>query len=89
MVAGLRMEGDVAGTGCSEVANQPVNRLHHQMNIDGRCNTMPAQRLADQRPDCEVGHIVIVHHVEVNQIGTRREHGVHFFTQTSKVRGKD
>src|SRR5690606_14468624 len=35
MVAGFRVEGDVAGTGIEEVADHAVPRTHHQVHVDG------------------------------------------------------
>jgi hypothetical protein len=37
------------------------------------------QGLADHRAKREVGHIVVVHHVKVDPIGTRSDDGLHFF----------
>ncbi len=59
------------------------------MHVDGCRDTVLAQGLADHRADREVRHVVIVHHIEVDQISARCEHGVHFFAQTGEVRGKD
>ena len=45
-----------------------------------------AQRRAHHRAYREIGHVVIVHHVEVDHIGTGRHHGIDFGTQPGKIR---
>ena len=43
-----------------------------------RCTSMGAlvrpDRLAHQRTDAKVGHVMVVHDVEMNQVGARRDH---------------
>ena len=50
---------------------------------------MLAQGLADQWADGQVGDIVVVHDVEVNNVCARLEHVVDFLAQLGKVGGKD
>ena len=49
--------------------------LHHQVHVDRRLDAVLAQRLAHQRADGEVRHVVVVHHVEVDEVGAGGEHG--------------
>lgn len=51
-----------------------INRYLH-MRPDG---------FAHQRADSEIGDVVVVHHVEMHQIGASGFNGPHFFTQTGK-----
>ena len=46
-------------------------------------------RLADHRPDGEIGDEMIVHHVEMNYVGTRGNHGAHFFAQSGEIGRKN
>jgi len=45
-----------------------VYRLDHQVDIDRSSNSMTAQSLANQRANGQIGYIVIIHHIEVNNI---------------------
>ena len=47
------------------------------MHVDGRRHAVVPQRLADHGADGEVGHVVIVHHVEVHDVRARRQHIIH------------
>ena len=46
-------------------------------------------RLAHQRADGEVGDVMVVHHVEVDQVGARALDRAHFLAQAREVGGKD
>src|SRR5690606_8726366 len=48
-----------------------------------------AQRLADQWADREVRHVVVVHHVEMHEVGAGRDHRVHLLAQPREIRGQD
>ena len=56
------------GAGLGEIRHDAVHRLHHQVHVERRLAERP-DRLAHHRPDGEVGHVVVVHHVEVHQVG--------------------
>ena len=64
--------------------NQRVHRLDHQVHVD-RNLYVRANRLAHQRPDGQVGHVMVVHHIKVHQVGTGRLYGAHLFAQAGKV----
>jgi hypothetical protein len=46
-------------------------------------------RLAHQRPDGQIGYVVIVHHVKVDQVGAGGNHGLHFFAKAGKIGRQD
>src|SRR5690606_10718945 len=81
VLAGFRVEGNVGGTGLNEITDDAVDRLHHQMDVDGGLEAVITQRLAHHGADGQVRHVMIVHHVEVDNVGTRRQHGVNVLTQ--------
>ena len=83
------MKTDQTGTGLGKIRHDPIHRLDHQVDIDRRSDAMLAQGLADQRANGEVRHVVIVHHIEMHPVSTRRQHGIHFFAQTSKIGGEN
>ena len=42
------------------------------MHVDRRSHPVIAERLTDHGPHCEIGHIVIVHDVEVHHVRAGR-----------------
>ncbi|MCY1547785.1 hypothetical protein D9M68_838620 [compost metagenome] len=89
MLGGFRVEGDVAGAGLDEVADDAIHRLDHQVHVDRRGDAVLAQRRADHRADGQVRHVVVVHHVEVDDVGTGGEHPVHILAQAGEIGGQD
>jgi len=89
MATRLRVKRDVAGTGRREVRNDAVNGLDHQVHIDRRLDTVLAQGLTNQRPDRQIGHELIVHDIEVHDIGAGIEYGGDILAQASKIGGKN
>jgi hypothetical protein len=59
------------------------------VHIDRRLDAALAQRFAHQRADGQVRHVVVVHHVEVDHVGTGREHGLDFLAQTGEIGRQD
>src|SRR6266700_5044552 len=57
------METYDRGFGLGEVGHDAVDRLHHQVHVDGY-GGVRLQRLAHLRADRQVGHVMVVHHVE-------------------------
>jgi hypothetical protein len=89
VLSGFRMERDEGGAGRREVRNDPINRLHHQVYVDGSLDTVFAQCLTNHRPDGEIRHVVIVHHIEVNDVSAGLDDGIDFLAQPGKVGGQD
>ena len=89
MLARLRVEGDVGGAGLGEVGDDPVHGLDHQVDVDGGGDPMLAQGLADQGADGQVGDIVVVHDVEVDDVRPGGEDVVHLFPEFGEVGGED
>ena len=81
----LGMKSDVARARLREIRNDAIHRLDHQVHVDRRGNTVLAQRLADQRADREIRHIMIVHHVEMHDVRAGGKHVLHFFAQASEI----
>ena len=80
---------DVGRAGLGEIRNDAVDRLDHQVHVDRRGDAVLAQRLAHQRPDREVRHVVVVHHVEVDDVGAGGEHRCDFLAESREVGGQD
>ena len=61
----------------------------HQVHVDRRRDAGLAQRLADQRADGQVRHVMVVHDIEVDPVGAGRQHRVDFFAQAGEVGRQD
>ena len=83
------MESDVAGARLGEIGNDAIDRLDHQMHIDIGGDAMIAQSFTHQRADGQVRHIMIIHHIEMNDIRARGDDVIDFFTQTGEIGGQD
>src|SRR5450830_925143 len=88
MVRSFGMESNDVGASLSKVRDDAVYRLHHQMYINNRIGHW-ANRFTDQRADRQVGNVMVIHHVKVNDICARSNHIGDFLTQLGEVRGKN
>ena len=89
MFAGFRVEGDVGGAGLDKVADDAVHRFHHQVNVDRGLDAVFPQCLAHHGADGQVGNIMIVHDVEMHDVGAGGEDIVDLLTQTGKIGGQN
>ena len=78
MLGSLGVKGDVTGASIGKIRNDAIHRLDHQVHVDRRLDAVLAQRLADQRTDRQVGHVVIVHDIKMDDVGAGGEDVVDF-----------
>jgi hypothetical protein len=55
------------------------------VDVDDRLREW-TDRFAHQRTDGEVGHVMVVHHVEMHQVGAGRHDVAHFLAQPREIR---
>mmetsp|Transcript_107725 Transcript_107725/g.170073 ORF Transcript_107725/g.170073 Transcript_107725/m.170073 type:complete len:260 (+) Transcript_107725:319-1098(+) len=79
------MKSNVGRAGFAEVFHNAINGRHHEMHIDWSGHTMVTECLANHRPDRQVWHIVVVHHIKVHHISTCCEHVVNLLSKFSEV----
>ena len=84
MLGSFRVEGDDIGAGLGEIGNDAINRLDHQMHVNRR-RSARANGFANQRPNRQIGHIMVVHHVKVNPVGARGDDVGHLLAQLGEV----
>jgi hypothetical protein len=89
VVGGLGVEGDVGGTGVDEVGDGGIDGADHEVDVDGGGDAMVAEGLADHGADGEVGDVVVVHDVEMDDVGSGLEDVVNLLAELGKVGGKD
>ena len=78
------MKGDEVGAGLGEIERKTVDRRDHEMDVD-RDRDMRADRGADHRTDGEIGHVMVIHHVEMDEIGTSILYRTDLFAKPGKV----
>ena len=79
------MKRDVGGAGCGEVGHDAIDGTNHQMHVDRRRNAVFAQGLAHQRADRQIRDVMVVHHVEVDQVRAGGQYRVNFRAEARKV----
>ena len=84
----LGMERNDVGTRLGEIGNDAIDRFHHQVHVDRGAGERP-DRSAYERADRQVRHIMIVHHIEMDQVCTRRDDVIHFLAQAREVGGQN
>jgi hypothetical protein len=89
VLARLGMERDVGGACLREIRHDAVDGFDHQVHVDGRRDARLAQCLTHQRADREIRHVVVVHHVEMDDVRARRQHGPHFLAEPREIGGQD
>src|ERR1700728_4758238 len=89
VLGGFGVERDVGGTGRGEIRHDAVDRAHHQVHVDRCLHAVAAQCRAHHRADGEIRHVVIVHHVEVNEVGAGLEHRIDLRAEAREVGRQD
>ena len=70
------MERDVRGPGISKILDDAVDGRHHEVDINRRRDAVLAQGRADHGADRQVRHVVVVHHIKVDDVRAGRERRV-------------
>jgi hypothetical protein len=71
-----------------------IDRLDHQVDVDrhrlavGPSGVRP-DRLADHRPDGQVRHVMVVHHVEVDPVGAGGDDVPHLLAEPREIGRKN
>lgn len=78
------MKGDEVGAGLGEIEGQAIDRRDHEMDVD-RDRDMRSDRGTDHRADGQIGHVMVVHYVEMDEICTGVLHRTDLFAESGKV----
>ncbi|MNH16599.1 hypothetical protein D3C79_762450 [compost metagenome] len=84
----LRMNRNVISARLGKCLDHAVYGCDHQVHINRRGNSVAAQGLAELRAHGQVGHIVVIHDIDMDDIGSRSQHLLGFFTQAGKIGGQ-
>ena len=79
------MKGDVSSPSVGKHTNEIIDRLYHKMNVDGRHYTVLAQCLAYHRADRQIGYIMIVHDIEMDNVSTGSQDRIDLFPKARKI----
>ena len=84
----LGVNGDEVAARLGESLQEGIDGFDHQMTIEQLVGMAP-QRGDDRRPEGDVGHVMPVHHVEMNPVRAGFVHGAHLFAELGEVGGED
>ncbi len=79
MISSLGVEGNDTGTGLGKILNHLIDGRDHQMHVDGGGDAIVPKGLTDHRADGEIGHIVVIHDVKMNDIGACSQYSIDLF----------
>ncbi len=88
MRASFRVDSDNVRARIGKSLQPIVDRGNHQMDIKGLCRVR-TQRLHDVRPDGNIGHIMPVHHVDMDPVAARFINCADFLAQPREIGGED
>ena len=91
---GIGVKADVVRPRVGKRSGQSVHRLNHQVHVNRHGRTrrrfgVRLQGLADHGAKRQVGHVMVVHHVEMDPVGASGNDIAHFFAQAGKVGRED
>jgi len=81
------VEGDDVGARLGKIRNDAINGFDHQVHVNWRAG-MRTDGFANQRSDCQIGDVMVVHHIKMNDVGARSDDVADFLAQTGEVGGK-
>ena len=85
---GFRVYGDDVRARFGEGFEIGIDRRDHQMHIE-RLRCVRAKRFHNCGADGDIGHIMPIHHVDVDPVRPGRIHGTHFFAEPGKIGRQD
>src|SRR3989344_950164 len=85
MLRRFRVKRNIRRAGLGKVRHDAIHRLHHQVYVDVGLDAGLAQRPAHQRSDGEVGHVVVVHDVEMHGVGTGGENMLDLLSEAREL----
>ena len=87
MLGGLRMKRNDRRAGVGKIGDQTIDGPHHEMHVDRR-RRVGLDRRAHEGTYREIRHVMVIHHVEVDEIGACVLHSADFFTEPREIGGQ-
>ena len=85
MCRGFRVKSNITGASGGKVLYQPIDRADHQVHIDRCFNAEASKILAYFGTKSQHGDIVVIHDIEVNNVGTSLKHGTDFLPEAGEI----
>ena len=85
VTTGFRMKTDVTGARGRKVLDQPIHRSDHKVDIDRCGNPVFSKGLTNHWPNGQIRNVMVVHHIEMDQVCAGLEHGIHLLTKPRKI----
>ena len=88
VAAGFGVEGDDVRARVGEGGDEAVHRFDHQVHVH-RYGGVGLDGGAHHRAEGEVGHVMVVHHVKMDQIRARLDNAGNFLAQAGEIGGQN
>src|SRR5262249_44615231 len=82
------MDGENVGPGAGEIAEVALRLDDHEVDVEGEGGRL-ADRLDDERTDCDIGDETAVHDVEVDRVRPRPLHLGYLLAEETEIGRKD
>ena len=88
MRTGFNVDGEIVGSCFGKLRDEGIGIGDHQMNVKRQFRDF-FQAFNDGWPDGQIRHEMAVHHIDMQEIGTRSLHCGDFVGQAREVRGQN
>ena len=82
------MKADDRRARLREIRHDAIDRLHHQVHVDRHASRAARSASHTSGPIGQIRNVMVVHHVEVQEIGAGVDHRAHFVAQAREVGGQ-
>ena len=80
----LGVKRDDVCAGLGKIGNDGIHRRHHKVHVDRNVHQRTNRR-AHHRTDGQIRHVMVVHHVEMDEVGAGRHHTLHLRAEASEI----
>ena len=85
----LRMEGDIRRTSLGEHLDELIDRGGHQVAVERCRDAAFSESLHDKRADCQVRDVMVVHNIDMNDIGSGLEDIPYLVSEPREISRED
>ncbi len=85
MLAGLGVKRHIISARRRKGRDEAIHRLDHQVYVQRGGDPVITQGGHQHRAEGQVGHVMVIHHINVDHISTSGENGGHLIAQTGNI----